>query len=182
MIAQVQMSSPQRDLITLLCAHRAPCIYLYSISSRGFYNDLFKHLSLPLDCGLLKGRQPVWLTIYFYLLAQSLAHDGPVLKELLLPAVPYPSCTQPCLSWIHSDQHFFILAFVKINGLFYIYKSWGHILHPYINSSISPHQITPPSWYKFSHGFWTTTLSFLHLAHWLLLLSLFWWFLFLPVL
>lgn len=119
------MSSPQRDLITLLCAHRAPCIYLYSISSRGFYNDLFKHLSLPLDCGLLKGRQPVWLTIYFYLLAQSLAHDGPVLKELLLPAVPYPSCTQPCLSWIHSDQHFFILAFVKINGLFYKFINPG---------------------------------------------------------
>ena len=63
-----------------------------------FYNDLFKHLSLPLDCGLLKGRQPVWLTIYFYLLAQSLAHDGPVLNELLLPAVSHPSCSQPCLS------------------------------------------------------------------------------------
>lgn len=129
-IAQVQMSLPQRDFITLLCAHRAPCAYLYSITSHGFYNDLFKHLSLPLDCGLLKGRQPVWLTIYFYLLAQSLAHDGPVLKEPLLPAVPFPSCTQPCFheytlisvsSYLHLSRSMVYFTFINPGVTFTIF-------------------------------------------------------------
>lgn len=38
------MPSPQKDVITLICAHRAPYIYLYSITGHDFYNDLFKHL------------------------------------------------------------------------------------------------------------------------------------------
>lgn len=169
---------------SLFCAHRTPVhTSIFSLLIE-FYDDLFKPLSLPLGCGLLKGRQSVWLTIYFYLLAQSLTHDGPVLNELLLPTVSHPSCSQPLLSWMHSDQHFFKLALVRINGLFYILKSRGHILSLHLNCSISNmwHSKSPllPET-LFSHCFWSTMLSVLHLSHWLLLLSFLWWFLLLPL-
>ena len=110
------MSSPQKQWHSRLSL----CVCPYF---SGHFMMIYLNISLPLDCGLLRGRQPVWLTIYFYLLALSLAHDGPALRELL-PAVSHSS--SPSLpSWMYSGQHFSKLELVKlINGL-YIFKIQG---------------------------------------------------------
>lgn len=84
---------------------------------------IYLSISLPLDCGFLRGRQPVWLTIYFYLLAQSLAHDRLVLKELL-PAVSHASCSLSLLSPMHSGQHFPELALVKETNLLLLFSHY----------------------------------------------------------
>lgn len=73
---------------------------------------------------------------------------------------------------------------ISISSYLHLSRSMAYFtfLNPGVTFSIftliplsAPIKLPLPSWYKFSHGFWTTTLSVLHLSHWLLLLSLFWW-------
>lgn len=143
-----------------------------------FHNDLFSHLFFTLTVGSSKadsqsGSPSIFISWHraWHLMDQSSASCYHLRSPIPLALSPVsPECTQP--AFLH-------IALVTISSLFHIFKSWGHILCLHINSLISNmwcsnSTFLPETRFHMAFGL---PLSALHWSHWLLLLSLFWWFL-----